>query len=322
MPLRAVNKAREFLAFEFEEDEWEELKATYRQHKLLMPCCAASAIPKTSKLGNFYFAHSRKAGCVYPPESAEHLFLKTIIARAASSSGWKTTTEHRGVDSDGNVWIADVFCEDGSRKVALEVQISRQSRDVTLERQYKYKTSGIRAAWFGADTVFESNYIHANKDTPFFRITKPNLSSVPMMTDFGISLELFVEKLLTGKVKCEDDHWEYQIEYVEDVCPVCNSQVKQVVGSSIDVYGERILTISNTPKVLRRVPLLVTNNFLVDHELNKLGEDASGNMSNICLHCGATQENHRVLDRLSRFKETGTVDFLSPTEFTSTWVVK
>lgn len=56
--------------------------------------------------------------------SAEHIYLKSIIAKAAINAGWSVITEFRGQSKEGERWIADVYCEKGKARVALEVQLS------------------------------------------------------------------------------------------------------------------------------------------------------------------------------------------------------
>jgi competence CoiA-like predicted nuclease len=94
-----------------------------------MPCCHVAAVPKTSTLGNYFFAHARRGECTTAPESAEHLYCKTLMAKAAASAGWTVTAERAGVSPGGEAWVADVFCEKGSAQVALEVQMSPQPRE-------------------------------------------------------------------------------------------------------------------------------------------------------------------------------------------------
>ena len=58
-----------------------------------MPCCGNRAFPKTSKLGTFFFAHMRRGECAFASESAEPIYLKSQIARAAQASGWSVVAE-------------------------------------------------------------------------------------------------------------------------------------------------------------------------------------------------------------------------------------
>ena len=109
MPLRALLNGSDILSFEMTTFNWNELRETYRNQELLMPCCGHKGIPKTSKLGTRFFAHSRRGACTSAPETKEHLQIKTILALAAKKAGWSVTTEWRGETPSGEIWVADVF---------------------------------------------------------------------------------------------------------------------------------------------------------------------------------------------------------------------
>jgi competence CoiA-like predicted nuclease len=121
VPLRAIHGDTEILAFDYDETGWTKLKAAYRDMAVRMPCCGQAAVPKTSKLGNFFFAHAVRGDCSSAPESQEHIFLKSLIAKAAKRAGWAVTTEWPGTTPNGELWVADVFCQKGAIKVAIEV---------------------------------------------------------------------------------------------------------------------------------------------------------------------------------------------------------
>ncbi|MBF4069172.1 hypothetical protein ISJ33_23825 [Burkholderia pseudomallei] len=112
-----------------------------------MPCCGRAAIPKTSKRGNYFFAHAVRGDCTSAPESQDHIFLKSLIAKAAKSAGWTVVTEWSGTAPNGERWIADVFCQKGSAKVAIEVQLSYQTVEELRRRTSNYRASGVRVAW-------------------------------------------------------------------------------------------------------------------------------------------------------------------------------
>lgn len=57
MPLRSVSDAGNAHAFEFNAPQWAELKKSYRSMGLRAHSCGVDAIPKTSTLGNHFFAH-------------------------------------------------------------------------------------------------------------------------------------------------------------------------------------------------------------------------------------------------------------------------
>lgn len=147
MPLKASLNGKEIHSFEFNSQEWEYLKQTYKSQSLFMSCCGQPGIPKTSKLNNYYFAHKSKSDCLYAKESAEHLYLKFLIAKLASDAGWSVTTEKQGATPAGEQWIADVFCTRNNAKLVFEVQLSPQKDDEFKERQKRYIASGVRALW-------------------------------------------------------------------------------------------------------------------------------------------------------------------------------
>ena len=167
MPLRAVIDTGHIHAFDFDASRWAELKKTYRSVGLRIPCCGSSAVPKTSFLGNNFFAHSRKGECTTAPESAEHLYCKRLIAQAAQSAGWTVTTERPGASPTGEEWVADVFCEKGKAQIAFEVQMSPQTHEETIRRQLRYKASKVRGAWFYASNIRPGTVVF-DKDTPAF----------------------------------------------------------------------------------------------------------------------------------------------------------
>lgn len=305
MPLRAISGQRNINAFECTDVEWADIKQTYRDKCLVMPCCSNRAIPKTSKLGNYFFSHARRGECTSAPESAEHIYLKTIIAKAAVEAGWSVVTECSGSTPEGEAWVADVFCERRSGKVALEAQVSYQTVEVLGERQEIYRKSGVRAAWFALSSKFKDNYLSPTKEIPFFRVKPFAAGSEPSMSDYEASLSEFVKDLLAKKVVWKVDPWVYQIRYLNDTCWKCKRQVKQVFGSSIDVYGESANTVPNMSTVLQDFFKFITNDELRSLGLNTIGkyEHLKGNAPgfpycNQCIHCGAPQNNYHVMKKI------------------------
>jgi len=169
MPLRCFSNSGEIRAFDESSETWMSLKASYKSQDLRMVCCGTPAIPKTSSLGTFFFAHSRRGECTSAPETKEHLLAKTIIAKAVIAAGWKVTTECRGNTDDGKIWIADVLAEHGKAKVAFEVQWSAQTDEDTTIRQQIYDGAGIRALW-----LFKLANFKSSKETPAFRLIPNN----------------------------------------------------------------------------------------------------------------------------------------------------
>ena len=60
MSIRAMLNSESIHSFNYDSDTWDLLKKTYKNLDLSMPCCGVSAIPKTSKLKNYFFAHKKQ----------------------------------------------------------------------------------------------------------------------------------------------------------------------------------------------------------------------------------------------------------------------
>jgi len=328
LPLRARRGKGDILAFDYDKTSWENLKSNYKDMGLLMPCCNAKAIPKTSKLGNHYFSHSVKSNCNSVAESQEHLYIKWLVAKAAKKSGWGVTTEWQETAPSGEKWIADVYCQKGNSKVVIEIQLSRQTKKETIARQNRYKESGVRCAWIASNTIFDTNYIHSNKGTPFFLISKPVIGEIPVIDTFKVSLVNFVENLLSGKISWVEEPWVYDIQYIEDKCWKCKKQNKQIFGYYIDVYENRAKTVPNASTILNEITDIVSNEELKDLGLNTIGEfdKLKGNapnfpFCNVCLHCGAPQNNYYLMEKLKFNPKKLSVEHYSNKQFTGEWVL-
>lgn len=160
-----------------------------------MPCCGVAAVPKTSTLGNYFFAHARRGECATADESPEHLYCKFLIAKAALDSGWHVTTERPGVSPDGEDWIEDVFCEKRAAKLAFEVQMSPQTDEETIRRQLRYKASGVRSAWFFGARARQGAPVFG-QETPAFSLQPIVVGELPTIERFDVSLPDFVKAML------------------------------------------------------------------------------------------------------------------------------
>jgi hypothetical protein len=326
MPLRATSGDTNVHAFDFDEDRWTELKSTYRALRLAMPCCGRAAIPKTSTLGNHFFAHSREGSCTSAPESAQHLYCKQLIAQAAKAAGWSVVTERHGVCPQGEEWIADVFCERGNAKIAFEVQMSSQTHDETLRRQRRYRDSGVRGAWFHA--ARKSDYqVHTDKETPSFVLTPVEIGVPPQVKGFAVDLSTFVMALLLRRVTWETQQYTrtVHVEYLRDTCWACQKPVKQVCGmtSSDDPHWWfRPMTVPSLSQMLLGVDQSVQADELRAQGLNEIGKQqiiqekrTHWPHCNLCLHCRAPQNNYHVAEKLREAFQSldrGDADFESP----------
>lgn len=320
MPLRAISAAGDNLhAFEYDPTAWLQLKAEYRAMGLRMPCCEAGAIPKTSRRGTAFFSHARRGDCTSAPESDEHLYCKYIIAKAAQRAGWRAITECRGQTSDGEDWIADVLCEMGSSRIALEVQISPQTDEETQYRQERYRKAGVRGAWFLSAAIRPEPIGH-NRDIPAFRLAPVSLDSMPRLLDFQAPLDEFVIGMLTKRLrwKIPKRNRPVHVEYMEDTCWACKKPVLQVYGciTGMEIgddpparWIERYYTVASMSQDLEAVLKEVTNDQLKSAELNTImkqsvirGKPTHWPYCNRCIHCGAPQNNHYVGERLRKLE--------------------
>lgn len=337
MPLRALEGENSVYAFECDELAWEHLKQTYKADGLHMPCCESLAIPKTSKLGNHFFSHSRRGDCMSAPESAEHIFLKTLVAKAAKKAGWSVTTEWPGETPDGKKWVADVFCMNGKSRIALEIQFSYQTVQELRTRQQAYGSSGVRAAWFASSKKFNLDYSSPSKEVPFFYVQPFEVGNEPLIQGVNIPISEFVVGMLLNKLSWRNDPWVYDIHFVKDTCWKCHGKVKQVFGRSIDIYEEFAKTVPNMSTVLSKFGGFISNEELKALGLNTIGkfEKLMGNAPgfpycNVCIHCGAPQNNYYVMKKLeerevsddgleSDSTEISTEEFVSTRESSGQW---
>lgn len=149
MPLRCLDGAGQSIrSFDYSDHGWQGLaRENRRDRHLRMPCCASQVVLKTSPRGIKFFAHKALGECTTAPETEEHLHLKRMAVTAARANGWMADTEITGATAAGAQWKADVLAEKGKHKVAVEIQWSGQTGDETLQRQQRYRESGIRGLW-------------------------------------------------------------------------------------------------------------------------------------------------------------------------------
>ena len=147
-----------------------ELKS--KKSVLTLPCCEQEGYLRISRKGLKHFVHSKSAcPCNWKPESPEHLKAKVTIIEACRESGWEAVSEF-----SENDWRADVLAVQGRKRIAFEVQWSRQSYEETQYRQKRYKESDVRGCWFlrippKEMTDYDKSLV-TNKDIPAFKIYK------------------------------------------------------------------------------------------------------------------------------------------------------
>jgi hypothetical protein len=306
MPLRAVFGTNTILSFQINDKEWKNLKNSPERKKLVMPCCGERAIPKSSPLGTKFFSHHRN--CTSPPESKEHLFLKSIIAKSAMEAGWNTTTEYPGTSKDGESWVADVYCTKGNAQVALEVQLTKQDISEFKRRQNRYKRSGVRCAWFIPERHLLSLRNSPRKSLPIFGIKNHSgATPSPESSDFSVMVEKLIQDLLSGKIQFQDDPEETDIHYFYDQCRRCKKTNKLPCGWSCEIFGENIKSMHNCSTVLREILRTVGNRNLRSRGINEIASHPNlrGNAPGFpycatCIHCGLPLANSYLYKKLER----------------------
>ena len=154
MPLSALLDGEPVISVLMLDEQWtlaRGVKASEEQ-RLRIAHTNAPAFARTSAQGLRHFAH-RKG---YAPdstwaESAEHLSLKAEVVRILAAAGAQVDTEVPS--GPGREWIADVLAEYGGRRIAFEVQWSKQNPEEYVRRQARYAADGIKCVWFARHEV-------------------------------------------------------------------------------------------------------------------------------------------------------------------------
>jgi len=140
---------------------------------VVLPVCGSQAFPRQSRTGLRHFVHRTGAGCAdHPGETPQHLAAKTVIVQAALQARWDAVPEQpspAGRGQQGPAWVADVLASSGRRRVALEVQWSRQALQRYRDRQNAYRDSDVRAVWF---VRHEESLRPPDKEFPVFHLSQ------------------------------------------------------------------------------------------------------------------------------------------------------
>jgi len=325
MPLKCYRDDQAILAFDLENEEaWEALRKENAARKnLSMPCCGAAVTLRTSKLGTKHFAHARRGPCATAPESAEHLLAKRTIVEGARRTDWEATTEQAGDPQDSEPWIADVLAKKEHRKVAFEVQWSRQDTPETRRRQKRYAASGVRALW-----LFRQHMFPVEKETPSFRLVFDEVTSrfavqlpspahnswmsakdkdEPRYWSQSIELSRFVEGALTGRLRFAPIlglTTPVEVFTETTVCWRCKEDTRLVLGITFaasrvlpgcaDVelnlhsFGDNLE--DGAPVVARMLPAALLKSHGIGELRPRYSRTEGGSyLSNGCVHCDALQ---------------------------------
>ena len=316
MPLRAKLNGKDVYSYEFNEKSWNELKISYKKQILMMPCCDNKAIPKVSKLDNYFFAHARRGQCTSAPETFEHIFLKTRIAKIASSLGWNVITEKVGKTPEGDRWIADVFCTKGKAKIAFEIQWSPQTEIEFTKRQEKYSRSGVRTAWL-YKLRHNQEYLPTEHEIPAFGIQHKKDSDEMHVPQFNETIDDFVQGMLTGKLKWRPHEGEKLvgklITYVRQ-CWRCKRNTRVILGvgfydtDGIEIELAGFCKDGISKFILQQIsPALLTKHGIgtIKSRYHKTMGEAY--ISNGCRHCDAIQGASYDFDAWVEYAYSGSV---------------
>ncbi len=213
MPLSALVDEELVCAPLLDEQRWKELKG----HPVTLQPCGHRGFTRVSPLGTQHFVHERDSGCEHS-ESPEHLHLKAVIAVAANSAGWQAATE---VSGDG--FVADVMAVAEQRRVAFEVQRSKQILREYQHRQERYRQQDIRSVWFAKSVP--AGYV-ANEHLPLFVVSGWNSEPQVVVAGRIMPVTAMVGSLLAGHVS-----WRESVpvqkdtsEIVRLMCPACGTR--------------------------------------------------------------------------------------------------
>lgn len=207
MPLRAYINEEEIISIDLDERQWDDLRKLVKSKEaiLTLPCCNQEGFLRTSSKGLKHFVHAKtEHNCDWKPESPEHLKAKIEIIEACKENGWKAIPEF----AESN-WRADVLAIQNDKRIAFEIQWSKQSFEETKFRQERYKESNVRGCWFFRTAPKElkkyDDELLAVKDIPAFKIFKDENSNISaLLNDSQVTLKSLVDILLKRKLKfCE-----------------------------------------------------------------------------------------------------------------------
>jgi hypothetical protein len=206
MPLKCLRDNEPIFAFDVESDDaWEQLrKDNAAGTKLRMPCCDSAVTLRRSKLGTRHFAHARRGPCSTAPESAEHLLAKRAIVAGIRRTKWTALPEQAGDSPGFGPWVADVLSTNEKRKVAFEVQWSRQENSETQFRQDRYRAANVRGLWF-----FRQHDFPVAKDVPAFRLV---LDDQTQTLTVQLPSPSYHPTFMSARTKEEPRYWQQSIE--------------------------------------------------------------------------------------------------------------
>ena len=184
MPLCAYVDGDFTVAPDYSDVEWYALKKG--KPDVTMLCCGEKGHVITRR-GTQFFRHNRRLStCQYASETLEHLECKKIIYLKARELGLEARPEAKL-----NGARADVLVTVEGKKLAFEVQLSRQSLERTREREEEIRHSDAHPIWLMRPV--DADACRSEVHSFAIEITTGEMPVVELRSGESISLEKFVE---------------------------------------------------------------------------------------------------------------------------------
>jgi hypothetical protein len=238
MPLVAFLDGERIESYLATDQHWDLLKNEYRNKSLTM-VCGLPGVPRKSKLGLKHFAHKAGVKCGLVEcwsESPQHRAAKAIIARAAADAGWQVNVECRG---EGRAWVADVLAEKDGRRIAFEVQWSRQDAEEFSRRQERYAADHVECFWY----VHRRNRDEAKRAGVPHLVFESDGAPFDVMAEkafqeaAGVELREHVSAFLGGlyRARVQARITSVTIQHLHDRCWACQrrSTIWRISGASV-----------------------------------------------------------------------------------------
>lgn len=157
MPLTAIRTANGQIveAFDLTAEQWQLMKSEPPGSYLIRRSGLPAVLKKNVHGTRWFAARPGESNTNWKPTSPEHEFAQVRMIHALRSAGFTARIEEPGCTPSGERWEADVYIDSQDRKIAIEVQISKQSFDEYLRRTEKYIQSGIKVVWLISNRNFE-----------------------------------------------------------------------------------------------------------------------------------------------------------------------
>lgn len=306
MPLSARLDNRTIYSFEFNAQQWGKLKASRGRLNLTMPCCGHGGTPKTSILGNYFFAHKPNSDCPYAHESENRdlSYLKFIIAIEARNAGWRVIIQEPWASPSTIPGDIDVYCTKNKAKLAFLIQPYDypEAHQWVKDRSKELESMHIRPLWLkrlAEDVEHDYDGIYRMYEAPTFGIRNDRSRGL-YLPQFGISVEHFISGVFKGDLNWSSSKAEplFAKVYPESInCQSCKDETRVI--ADITIQNRNGVVVQNLffgDKVAKE---LIADN-INKMDLNLFGVAApvprpsSGELTNCCIKCGSLIGDHSL----------------------------